>query len=194
MGGSTLLIYLLPRHTPPPLPRTGATTPDHRKWPTASTPAVSIYTTVAGRNTTPLDWAMVAPSDTPPLQNTFALLAAADEPHTGALAANTDFTTAAEEANEDDQTDDSDCNDGESQPLLDAIIDPIINALAAHNRVLMSTIAGVDNANRALNLALTAVATTLDDDVDAATDAPTLVSMVPTVPHVDVTNAPTMAQ
>ena len=42
-------------------------------------------------------------------------------------------------------------------------------------------------------MALIAVASTLDDDVNDATDAPTLALMVPTVPRVDVTNAPTMA-
>ena len=40
---------------PPPLPRDGAITPDHRKRPRASTTAASTFTTVAGRNTTPLN-------------------------------------------------------------------------------------------------------------------------------------------
>ena len=88
---------------PPPLPRDGATTPDHRKRPTASTTAASTFTTVAGRNTTPLNRATVAPSASPPLQNTFALLDAADESHTGTLAAGT-VRAATEEDNDTEHT------------------------------------------------------------------------------------------
>ena len=105
---------------PPPLPRDGAITPDHRKRPTASTTAASTFTTVAGRNTTPLNRATVAPSASPPLQNTFALLDAADEPHAlaaGTVAAGTFFDTA--EVDADDQTEGTAREDGDSQPLLD---------------------------------------------------------------------------
>jgi len=51
----------------------------------------------------------------------------------------------------------------------------------------MSTIAGVDEAARTLDSAITGVAKTLDDDDDDDTKEPH-----PTVPHDDVTNAPTM--
>jgi len=78
--------------------------------------------------------------------------------------------------------------DGASQPLLDAIPDPIIDALTAHNRVLTLTIAWVDEAARALDLAIAGVAKTLADDDDDDTNAPH-----PTVSPDDVTNAPTMA-
>ena len=70
---------------PPSIPRDGATTrnPYHRKRPTASTTAESVFKTVDGRNTTPLARATMAPLATPPSQNTFALvLDAADESHT----------------------------------------------------------------------------------------------------------------
>lgn len=43
-----------------------------------------------------------------------------------------------------------------------------------------------------LNLAITGVAKTLDDDVDDVTEAPTMASMMPTVPHGEVTDTPTM--
>ena len=59
---------------------------------------------MAGRNTTPLTRATVAPSPTPPLQNTFALLDAADESHTGTLAAGTYVNAATEEDNDVDHT------------------------------------------------------------------------------------------
>jgi len=164
---------------PLPLPRDGAITPDHRKRPTASTTAASTFTTVAGRNTTPYNRATVAPSASPPSQNTFALLDAADEPHAlaaGTVATGTFFDTA--EVDADDQTEGTAREDGDSQPLLDldailaldATTDPIITTLAAHDRVLTSTIAGVTDADRALDLAITGVATTLDDDDEDVTD------------------------
>ena len=129
---------------------------------------------MAGCNTTPLNRATVAPSATPPLQNTFA--------------AGTDVDATTEEDNDVDHTDSTTRDDGDSQPLLDVITDPIIDALTAHARVLTSTIAGVDEADRALDLAITGVTKTLDDDVDDDTNEPP-----PTVPHGDVTDAPTMA-
>ncbi len=122
------------------------------------------------------------------MQNTFALLDAEDESHTGTLAAGTDVDAATKEDNDVDHTDGTAREDGDSQPLLDVITDPIIDALTAHTRVLTSTIAGVDEADRALDLAITGVAKTLDNDVDNDTNEPP-----PTVPHGDVTNAPTMA-
>jgi hypothetical protein len=175
---------------PPSIPRDGATTynPNPRKWPTASTTVESVFKTVAGRNTTPLTRATVAPSATPPSQNTFVLLDAAYESHTGTLAAGTYVGAATDEDNDVDHTEGTAREDGVSQPLLDAITDPIIDALTAHARVLTSTIAGVDKADRALDLAITGVAKTLDDDVDNDTDAPP-----PTVPHGDVSDAPMMA-
>ena len=145
----------------------------------------------------------MAPSATPPSQNTFALLDAADESHAlaaGTVAAGTVFDTA--EDNDVNHMEGTAREDGDSQPLLDldailaldAITDPIIDTLNAHDRVLTSTIAGVAKANRALNLAITGVATTLDDDDDDVTDdTPTMVLLMPTVPHGDVTEAPTMA-
>ena len=123
------------------------------------TKADSVFKTVAGRNTTPLNRATVAPSATPPLQNTFALIDAVDESHTGTLAACM-VRAATEEDNDADHTKGTAQEDGDSQPLLDAITDPIIDALTAHARVLMSTIAGVDDADRALDLAITGVANT----------------------------------
>ena len=125
--------------------------------------------------------ATVATSATPPSQNTFALLDAADESHTGALAAGTDFDTTKEGDNGVDHTEGTAREDGDSQPLLDAITDPVIDALTAHARVLTSTIAGLDEADRALDLAITGVTKTLDDDVDNVTEAPTMASMMPTV-------------
>jgi hypothetical protein len=127
---------------PPPLPWDGDTTPDHRKRPTASTTAESVFKTVAGRNTTPLNRDTVATSATPPSQSTFAVLDAADESHTGALAAGTDFDTTKEGDNGVDHTEGTAQEDGDSQPLLDAITDPIIDALTAHARVLTSTLPG----------------------------------------------------
>ena len=187
---------------PPPLPRDGALTPDHRKRPTASTTAASVFTTVAGRNTTPLTRATVAPLATPPSQNTFVLFDAADESHAlavGTVAAGSVFDTA--EDNDVDPTEGTAREDGNSQPLLDldamlahdTITDPIIDTLNAHDRVLTSTIAGVDEADRALDLAITGVTTTLDDDDDDVTAATTMASLMPTVPHGNVTKAPTLA-
>ena len=46
-----------------------------------------------------MNQATVAPSATPPLQNTFVLLDAADESHTGTLAAGVDIDAATEEDN-----------------------------------------------------------------------------------------------
>ena len=85
--------------------------------------------------------------------------------------------------------------DGDSQPLLDldailaldAITDPIIDTLNAHDRVLTSTIAGVAEADRALDLAITGVTTTLNDDDDDVTAAPTMESHRGT--HVGVNDA-----
>ena len=74
--------------------------------------------------------------------------------------AGTDFNTTKEGDNGIDHTEGTAQEDGDSQPLLDAITDPIIDALTAHARVLMSTIAGVDDADRALDLAITGVANT----------------------------------
>ena len=148
--------------------------------------AESVFKTVTGRNTTPLNWSTVAPSATPPSQNTFALLDAAEESHTGTLAAGMVRATT-EEDNDADHTEGTAREDGDSQPLLHAIADPIIDALTAHARVLTSTIARVDEADRALDLAITGVTKTLDDDVENDTDAPP-----PTIPHGDVTDAPTM--
>ncbi len=157
---------------------------------------------MAGRNTTPLTRAKVAPPATPPSQNTFALLDAADKSHAlaaGTVAAGTVFATAVD--NSDDHTEGTAREDGDSQPLLDldailaldAIPDPIIDTLNARERVFTSTIAGVAEADRALDLAITGVATTLDDNVDNVTNAPTMASLMPTVPHGDVTEAPTPA-
>ena len=188
---------------PPPLPRDGAITPDHRKRPTASTMAASTFTAVAGRNTTPFTRATVAPLASPPSQNTFALLDAVDEPHmltAGTVAAGTFFDTA--EVDADDQTEGTAREDCDSQPLLDldgilaldTTTDPIITTLAAHDRVLTSTIAGVTEADRALNLAITGVATTLDDNDDDVTDATTMALLMPTVLHGNATESPaTMA-
>jgi len=50
----------------------------------------------------------------------------------------------------------------------------------------------VAEADRALDLAITGVATTLDDDNDDITNAPTMALLLPTVPHGDVTKAPAM--
>jgi hypothetical protein len=85
--------------------------------------------------------------------------------------------------------------DADSQPLLnlETFTDPIVNTLTAHDRVLTLTIAEVAKADRALDLAITGVATALDDDDDDVTDAHTMASLMPTVPHGDVTEAPTMA-
>ena len=89
----------------------------------------------------------MATSATPPSHNTVALLDAADESHTGALAAGTDFDTAKEGDNGVDHTEGTAREDGDSQPLHDVITDPVIDALTAHARVLTSTIAGVDEAD-----------------------------------------------
>jgi len=113
------------------------------------------------------------------------------------VAAGTFFDTA--EVDTDDQTEGTAREDGDSQPLLDlgAILaldvtsDPIINTLAANNRILTLTIAGVTEADRALDLAITGVATTLDDDDDDVTDAPTMALLMPTVPHGNATESPT---
>ena len=101
-----------------------------------------------------MNQATVAPSATPPLQNTFVLLDAADESHTGTLAAGVDINAATEEDNNVDHREGTVREDGDSQPLLDAITDPIIDAFTAHDRVLTSTIARVDKADRALDSAL----------------------------------------
>ncbi len=83
--------------------------------------------------------------------------------------------------------------DGDSQPLLDraAITDPFVDTLTAHDRVLMTTIAGIAEADRALDLAITGIATALDEDDDDATDANTMASSMPVIPH-GVVSAPTM--
>jgi len=142
--------------------------------------AALTFTKVTGRNTTPLTQATVAPSAIPPSQNTFALLIRI-------------FSTANDD--DVDQTEGTAREDGDSQPLLDldTITDPIINTLTAHDRVLTSTIAGVAEANRSLDLAITGVATALDDDNDNDTDAHTMALLMPMIPHGDVTEAPTMA-
>ena len=125
-----------------------------------------------------MNQATVAPSATPPLQNTFVLLDAADESHTGTLAAGVDINAATEEDNNVDHREGTVREDGDSQPLLDAITDPIIDAFTAHDRVLTSTIARVDKADRALDSAIIGVSKTLDDDDDADTE-----ELPPTVPH-----------
>ena len=56
--------------------------------------------------------------------------------------AGTDFNTTKEGDNGIDHTEGTAQEDGDSQPLLDAITDPIIDALTAHARVLTSTLAG----------------------------------------------------
>ena len=127
---------------------------------------------MAGRNTTPLTRATVALSAIPPLQNTFALLDAADESQAlaaGTVAVGTVFDTADDD--DVDHTEGTAREDGNSQPLLDlnTITDPIVNTLTAHDRVLTLTIAGVADADRALDLAITGVATALDDDDDDVT-------------------------
>jgi hypothetical protein len=106
------------------------------------------------------------------LQNTFALLDAADESQAlaaGTVAVGTVFDTADDD--DVDHTEGTAREDGNSQPLLDlnTITDPIVNTLTAHDRVLTLTIAGVADANRALDLAITGVATALDDDDDDVT-------------------------
>jgi len=233
---------------PPPLPRDGDITPDHRKRPVASTrpsartTVASPFTKVAGRNTTPLPRATVAPSAVPPSQNMFAPLDAADE--SPALAAATvdddavstvdehvvhtegtpqaDVATSTVNGNEshtdgtpraagDSQVDEDAAGpvdddvvhtdtegtpreDGNSQPLLDlaAITDPIVDTLNAHDRVLTTTIAGIAEADRALDLVITGIATALDEDDDDATDANTMASSMPVIPHGDVSATPTM--
>jgi hypothetical protein len=85
-------------------------------------------------------------------------------------------------------------DDGDSQPLLNlaAITDPIVDTLTAHNRVLTTTIAGIADADRALDLAITGVATALDEDNDDATDANTMALSMPVIPHGDVSATPMM--
>ncbi len=53
-------------------------------------------------------------------------------------------------------------------------------------------IASIAKADRALDLAITGVATALDEDDDDATGANTMASLMPMVPHGDVSVAPTM--
>ena len=136
----------------------------------------------------------------------FALLDAMDESHVlavGTVAVGMVFSTAKDDNV--DHTEGTAREDGDSQPLLDldtitdpfvvdTITDPIVDTLTAHDRVLTSTIAGVAGADRALDLDITGVATTLDDNDDDVTDATTMALLMPTVLHGNATESPaTMA-
>jgi hypothetical protein len=184
--------------------------------PSACTTVASPFTNVAGRNTTPLSRATVAPLAVPPPQNTFALLEAVDE--SPALAegtvdddaastvdkyvAHTDGTPRAIDAagpvNDDvvhTDTEGTPRADGDSRPLLNLamITDPVVDTLTTHDRVLTTTIADITAADRALDLAITGVASALDGDDDNDTGAKTMASRMPMIPHGDVSAAPTMA-
>jgi hypothetical protein len=91
---------------------------------------------------------------------------------------------AAGPVDDDTDTEGTPREDGDSQPLLDPVstTDPVVNALTAHDRVLTTTIAGIAEADRALDLAITGIATALDEDDDDATDANTMASLMPVIP------------
>jgi len=138
----------------------------------------------------------------PPPQNTFALLEAVDE--SPALAegtvdddaastvdkyvAHTDGTPRAIDAagpvNDDvvhTDTEGTPRADGDSRPLLNLamITDPVVDTLTTHDRVLTTTIADIAAADRAFDLAITGVASALDDDDDDDTGAQTMASTLP---------------
>ena len=93
-------------------------------------------------------------------------------------------------------TDGTPREDGASLPLLDPDMssDPIVDTLTAHERVLTTTIAGIAEVDHALDLAITGAATALDEDKDDddAPGANTMASLMPMVPHDNVSAAPTM--